>query len=148
VNVRIKTVVTLNRRVNTALKDAARHVAYDYVNHVAERVTLEQLIGYIIKGELQKALKKECNHIYPISDVEIRKTELLTSGKTIVRLPKKQEAKPARARRSSKRTTRKTKTKATSKDAEKAIDKAEEEIKAMVEDAKVAEAAEKDAQET
>ncbi len=81
INMRVKTVLTLSRRVNTALKHAARKVAHDYMIHVAERLPFEDFMKIIIKGDMQKAIKKECGHVYPVTEVEIRKTELLPAGK-------------------------------------------------------------------
>lgn len=83
VNVRVKTVLTLSRRVNTSLKRVARKIAHNYVIHVAELVPFNDLMKMIIKGDLQKAIKKECSRAYPVTEVEIRKTELLPATKKI-----------------------------------------------------------------
>lgn len=105
INVRVKTVVTLSRRVNTALKHAARKVAHDYVIHVAELVPFEDFMKMIIRGDLQKAIKKECSHIYPVAEVEIRKTELLPTGAKkikVVASAKKKERKSVKKQKKQK----------------------------------------------
>jgi small subunit ribosomal protein S3Ae len=80
-NVRVKTVLTMSRRVNTSLKHEARRIAYNYMIHVAEKLGFDDFMKIIIKGDLQKAIRKECSHIYPVTEVEIRKTELVSGEK-------------------------------------------------------------------
>lgn len=76
VKLRIKTVFTLARRVNTALKTAARAAAYELIEKTAKQSNFEDLMQSVIKGELQQKIRRECNKIYPVANVEIRKTEV------------------------------------------------------------------------
>lgn len=76
VKLRVKTVFTLARRVNTALKKAARKVAREIVDAEAKKTAFEQLMQSVIKGDLQHKIRKECGKIYPVANVEIRKTEV------------------------------------------------------------------------
>ncbi|MFC2143199.1 hypothetical protein ACFLQN_02265 [Candidatus Aenigmatarchaeota archaeon] len=75
-DMRIKTMIILNRRVNTSIKHTARAKAFDLVEKISQKYTMEELMQFIIRGELQKTLKKECSKIYPVSQAEIRKTEI------------------------------------------------------------------------
>ena len=77
VNVRVKTVFTLLRRVNTSLKIDARSLAREIIEKAAKENTFEDFINMIIKGELQQVIRKDCGKIYPVGNIEIRKTEIL-----------------------------------------------------------------------
>jgi small subunit ribosomal protein S3Ae len=76
VNLRIKTVFMLLRRVGTSIKDAARSYTMQSVDEYAKELKLDDLMDKIIKGEMQVMLKKTCSKVYPISAMEIRKTEI------------------------------------------------------------------------
>ena len=76
-SLRIKTIFVLIRRVNTSVKNAARKKARELIKDTAEKTSFEDLIGMIIKGELQKNIKKEISKVYPVGDIEIRDTEVL-----------------------------------------------------------------------
>jgi len=75
--VRIKTVFILVQRVNTATKNVARAAAHKIVEDVATKSDFEDLIKGIIRGEIQKKIRKDVSKIYPVGNVEIRKTELI-----------------------------------------------------------------------
>lgn len=77
VNVRVKTVFMLIKRVGTSTKDAARKLARDIIEGTAKQSTFEQFINSIIAGDLQHKLKKECSKVYPVGSIEIRRTELV-----------------------------------------------------------------------
>lgn len=77
VKLRVKTVFTLARRVNSALKTAARAVARDVVEKSATQTNFEDFMQSVIQGELQHKLRRECGKVYPVSNVEIRRTEVL-----------------------------------------------------------------------
>lgn len=77
VKLRVKTVFTLARRVNTALKVASRSVARDFIDKAAKSSNFEDFMQSVIKGDVQHRLRKECSKIYPVANVEIRRTEVL-----------------------------------------------------------------------
>lgn len=76
VKVRVKTVFTLARRVNSALKTAARKVAFDFIEKTAKTMNFDDLMQSVIKGDVQHRLRRECSKVYPVANVEIRKTEV------------------------------------------------------------------------
>lgn len=83
VRLRIKTVFMLIRRVGTSMKNAARSTAKDFVEETAKKTTFEDLVDMIIKGDLQRQLHKECSTVYPVGNVEVRKTEILKEKKAV-----------------------------------------------------------------
>ncbi|MFH0832926.1 MAG: 30S ribosomal protein S3ae [Candidatus Aenigmatarchaeota archaeon] len=81
VKVRIKTIFVLASRVGTSLKDKSRKKAKEIVEKVVKEKTLDEFVKMIISGELQMMIKKDCSKIYPVGNVEIRKTEVLKEKK-------------------------------------------------------------------
>ncbi|MEM7819866.1 MAG: 30S ribosomal protein S3ae [Candidatus Aenigmatarchaeota archaeon] len=77
VKVRVKTVFMLLRRVGASMKKATRKFVYNYIENVSKETNFENFINMILDGSLQEKIKKECSKIYPVSNVEIRKTEVL-----------------------------------------------------------------------
>ena len=78
---RIKTVFMLARRVGTSMKNAARVAAKDLIEKTAKETKFEDLMEMIIKDELQSRLSAECSKVYPVSGIEVRKTELAQEKK-------------------------------------------------------------------
>jgi len=83
VKLRIKTVFMLMSRVGTSTKNSARSVAKEFINNFAGEKKFEELVELIIRGDLQSHLQKECSRVYPVSGMEIRKTELLGQKKAV-----------------------------------------------------------------
>ena len=81
--VRVKTIFVLVRRVNTKLKKVTRRQTHELVEKAVQGYTLEELLNAIINDDLQKSIRKELVKIYPVSVVEIRKTELFPEKKTV-----------------------------------------------------------------
>lgn len=77
VNMRIKTVFMLIKRVGTSTKDATRKMARDLIEEAASKMTFDELINTIITGDLQHKIRKECSKVYPLGSIEIRRTELV-----------------------------------------------------------------------
>lgn len=75
--IRMKTVFVLIRRVNTSIKGAAREKARELVAQFTKERTLDELMKAVIMGELQAFVKKECSKIYPVGNIEVRKSEVL-----------------------------------------------------------------------
>ncbi|MBI5061436.1 MAG: 30S ribosomal protein S3ae [Candidatus Aenigmarchaeota archaeon] len=73
---RVKTIMILSRRVGTSIKHKARAKLKETVEAIVKEKSLEELIKMIIDDELQRQIWSECKKIYPVSAVEIRKTEV------------------------------------------------------------------------
>ena len=95
VNIRVKTVYVLMKRVNSSIKMATRKTARAYIDKMAKETDSEDLMNMIISGELQKNARREINKIYPAGNLEIRKTEIMSSMPTTEKKTrkKKEEAK-------------------------------------------------------
>ena len=78
-NVRIKTLFVLIRRAGSSLKSEARKKCKEVIDKIAKEKTFEELIKMIIADEIQQAVRKECNKISPVGNVEIRKSEVLVA---------------------------------------------------------------------
>lgn len=81
VKLRVKTIFSLARRVNTSIKTDARALAREIVDRTAKESAFEDFISMIIKGDLQKTIRQDCAKIYPVGHIEIRKTEILEQKK-------------------------------------------------------------------
>lgn len=75
--IRLKTIFILVRRVGTSIKDVARKEAKELVASAAAEMTFDELIAAILAGDLQKEIRKRCAKVYPVGNVEIRKSEVL-----------------------------------------------------------------------
>jgi len=78
VKLRIKTLLILIKRVGTSKKDAVRVMCKEFVAEVAKETDCEDLMFMIIKGELQQMVRRACCKAYPVGNIEIRKTEVLS----------------------------------------------------------------------
>ena len=78
VKLRVKTLLILIKRVGTSRKDAVRVMCKKYVAEVASETDCEDLMFMIIKGELQQMVRRHCSKAYPVGNIEIRKTEVLS----------------------------------------------------------------------
>jgi small subunit ribosomal protein S3Ae len=83
VKLRIKTVFMLIRRVGTSTKNSARFLAREAIDEIAKEKKFEDLMDMIIKGELQMQLKRHCSKVYPVGNMEIRKTEIMEEKKAV-----------------------------------------------------------------
>lgn len=75
--VRLKTVFVLIRRVGTSIKDSSRAEAKKLIEDMVKKKTLDELIQMIISGDIQKTIKKNISKIYPVGNVEIRKSKVM-----------------------------------------------------------------------
>ena len=78
VKLRVKTLLILIKRVGTSRKDAVRVMCKEFVAQIASETDCEDLMFMIIKGELQQMIRRQCSKAYPIGNIEIRKTEVLS----------------------------------------------------------------------
>lgn len=91
---RVKTVFVLAKRVGTSLKDATRKKCREVVEKAATENALEDFVKLIIAGEVQSKIKQECYKIYPVGNIEIRKSELFEEKKSAEKEEKAVEASP------------------------------------------------------
>jgi len=77
VKMNIKTVLILMRRVGTSIKSSARQKIEDVVKKISSEKTMEELIMMIISDELQKYIYDDARKIYPVSAIEVRKSEVI-----------------------------------------------------------------------
>ena len=93
VKLRVKTLLILIKRVGTSRKDGVRKACKEAVDRIASETDFEALMFMIIKGELQNKLRKECSKAYPIGNIEVRKTEVLSGDVTSTGKEKQPEKK-------------------------------------------------------
>ncbi|MBI4895028.1 MAG: hypothetical protein HY831_00910 [Candidatus Aenigmarchaeota archaeon] len=75
--IRLKIIAILTRRVGTSIKDVVRAKIKEVTEKYVSNIELEPLVKSIIADHLQRTIKEECKKIYPIGQVELRKSELL-----------------------------------------------------------------------
>lgn len=78
---RIKVLTILYRRTKTSIKSATRKDISKKLREFLKDKTTEDIINFIISGELQKKLKEKMKKIYPVQTVEIRKSEIISNNK-------------------------------------------------------------------
>lgn len=83
IKLRVKSVFMLIRRVGTSIKNLTRAQAKELVEESLKDKTFEEIMSMILKGDLQKEIKKKVSKIYPTGNVEIRKTEVLEKVKAV-----------------------------------------------------------------
>ncbi|MBI5347654.1 MAG: 30S ribosomal protein S3ae [Candidatus Aenigmarchaeota archaeon] len=94
---RLKMLVVLSRRVKTSIKVAVRMKMKQMMLDRASMLTFEELVKEIINGKLQVFVREECKKIYPVSGVEIRRSEVLAATGEPVKAVAKAAAKAKRA---------------------------------------------------
>ncbi|MDI6721070.1 MAG: 30S ribosomal protein S3ae [Candidatus Aenigmarchaeota archaeon] len=77
VKVRVKTVFILIKRVGTSMKNSCRAYATRVVEDAAKETGFEDFVKMIVEGELQQRVRREVTKIYPVGNIEIRKTEVI-----------------------------------------------------------------------
>jgi small subunit ribosomal protein S3Ae len=79
VNVRVKCIAVIQRRIKSSIKTAVRNEIKESVKSEVERSTLEQLIEGIISDSIKKHVLSNSQKIYPMRKLEIRRTEVHAS---------------------------------------------------------------------
>lgn len=74
--VRVKVVATTIKRTKSAKIDAVRATIDEAVKDYAAEHTFDELMLAIFQNDFQQVLKDEARQIYPIRDLEVRKTEV------------------------------------------------------------------------
>lgn len=73
----VKSVLIIPRRVGTSVKDSVRQKLREVIEREVSALTFEEFINSVISDKLQQSVRAECKKIYPIGQVEIRKSEVL-----------------------------------------------------------------------
>ena len=76
VKIKVSTVAVLSRRVKTSIKNSTRKFVREMISEYASGSESGKFIDSVIKGELQGKIRRACNRIYPLSNIEITKTKL------------------------------------------------------------------------
>jgi small subunit ribosomal protein S3Ae len=76
-NLIIKTISITLHRVSTSIKDAVRAAIDESVKSAVKRMDMEKFVLEMIKGSLQEKIKQNVSRIYPLRELEIRKTEVV-----------------------------------------------------------------------
>ncbi len=79
--VRLKPLSITNKRVSSSVKRSLRKKQHQVISDMAENSRLGELAQKILFGELPKKLANECKSIYPLKQVEIKKSEVLSVPK-------------------------------------------------------------------
>ena len=75
--IRVKTILTIPKRVSTSVKDNVRKYMKSAVENALSESTMDSFIRSVIDGTLQSAIREECKKVYPVGAIEIRKSEVL-----------------------------------------------------------------------
>jgi small subunit ribosomal protein S3Ae len=74
---RVKGILLFSKNVNRSLKSAAIDAMNKTVMEFAEKQDFDDFVKSMVFGEMPSEIRKRCNKIYPVSKVEIRKSEVL-----------------------------------------------------------------------
>jgi small subunit ribosomal protein S3Ae len=77
---RIKTMSIAERRIQSSQEDAMRRIIGETLVQIGQEKTLSEIVKAIVSGDLAKDLAKACRIIIPIKRIEVRRSEVLTSG--------------------------------------------------------------------
>jgi small subunit ribosomal protein S3Ae len=77
---RIKTMSIAERRIQSSQEEGMRQIIGVTLTHMAEKMTLSDMVKAVISGDLSKDLARACRVVIPIKRLEIRKTEVLKIG--------------------------------------------------------------------
>ena len=77
---RVKPMSIAERRIQTSQEDAMRSIMGTTLVEMGKVMTLSEIIKSIVSGEMAKDLAKACRVVIPIKRIEVRKTEVLSSG--------------------------------------------------------------------
>lgn len=75
--VRVKVVGTTIRKTNSSRAKSVRKTIKDVVEDAAAEQDLDSFMETIFTGSLQDDIREEARLIYPMRDIEVRKTEVL-----------------------------------------------------------------------
>ena len=76
--IRVKGILIFSRRVKVELASKARKKMDEIIKQFASKLNFDEFVKAMIFDEITKKIKEECRKIYPVSKVEIRKSEVLS----------------------------------------------------------------------
>jgi small subunit ribosomal protein S3Ae len=76
--IRVKGILIFSRRVNVELASKARKIMDKIIKEFASKSDFDEFVKAMIFDEITKKIKEECKKLYPVSKVEIRKSEVLS----------------------------------------------------------------------
>ncbi len=76
--IRLKTLSVADKRINSSIKRSLRNKQEEIIEETARRSTLSQMAQKVLFGGLAKKIRKGCKKIYPLKNVEIKKSEVLS----------------------------------------------------------------------
>ena len=77
---RVKTMSVAERRIQTTQEEAIRRISAETLVKMGKEMTLSEIVKSIVSGDMAKDLAKACHIIIPIKRIEIRRTEVTSSG--------------------------------------------------------------------
>ncbi len=76
--VRVKPLSITNKRINSSVKRSIRKKQREVIKEMANNSTLGEFANKLLFGDMAKKLANECKEVYPLKQVEIRKSEVLS----------------------------------------------------------------------
>ncbi len=76
--IRVKGILIFADRVNRNMKRKARKIMDNVVTSFAKRMNFAEFVTSMIDGTMAKQMRDLCKKIYPVSKVEIRKSEVIS----------------------------------------------------------------------
>ncbi|MFH1420475.1 MAG: 30S ribosomal protein S3ae [Candidatus Aenigmatarchaeota archaeon] len=89
--VRVKIILVLSRRVKMSLKTTVREKVIGPLEEKARLMGFVDFVKLLISGGFLMELKKACSAVYPVAQIEIHKSELL-SGEVVAKTEKHVES--------------------------------------------------------
>ncbi len=76
--VRVKPLSITNKRINSSVKRSIRKKQKEVIEEMASNSRLGEFANKLLFGDMAKKLANECKEVYPLKQVEIRKSEVLS----------------------------------------------------------------------
>lgn len=73
----VKTVCATIKSVGSSTQTGLRKKISEFLKERVSGMTLEKFVNSILSGRLQKEIKKESDTVYPLREIEFRKTEVV-----------------------------------------------------------------------
>lgn len=78
--VRVKTMSIAERRIQTTQEEAIRRIIGETLVNMGQERKISDIVKSIMSGDMAKDLARACRVVIPIKRIEIRRTEVLSSG--------------------------------------------------------------------
>ena len=78
--VRIKTMSIADKRIQSSQEEGMRRCIADSLIEIGKENDLSNIVKLIVSGEMGKNVAKACHVVIPIKRIEIRKSEVLSTG--------------------------------------------------------------------